>query len=194
MNVLTIYKLKKTKITILSNENNDLKDQLNYKKNINYKIITSRVISRDFDNVTKSIILDQGSNAGVKLNAAVVAGTGVFVGKIIKVEPDIAIARLINDSQAKLSATVLNTTKSLGAVEGGHGLSLRLQFIPRDEMIIVGDQVITSGFEEQIPRGILIGNIAVIENEAYQPFQSAILTPGTDLNKLLIVGVVVTNQ
>ena len=55
------------------------------------------------------------------------------------------------------------------------------------------DQIITSGLEQSIPRGLLIGEVAVAENEAYQPFQQAVLTTATDLSKLTIVSVLLSN-
>ena len=68
-----------------------------------------------------------------------------------------------------------------------------MDFIPRNEVVLVGDMVVTSGLEETIPRGLLIGEVAVAQNEAYQPFQQAVLTPSTDLTKLFIVSVLKSN-
>ena len=115
------------------------------------------------------------------------------MGKITKVEKQLAVVRLISDNQIKVAATVLNNERSLGVVEGGYGLSVRMSFIPRNEVVQVGDQIITSGLELNIPRGLLIGSVAAVENEPYQPFQQAVLTPAADLAKLTLVSVLLTN-
>jgi len=77
-------------------------------------------------------------------------------------------------------------------VEGGYGISLRMNLIPRDEAVRIGDQVVSSGLEKNIPRGLLIGTVAVIENEPYKPFQQAILNSVADLSKLTVVGALLT--
>ena len=180
-----------TKIKLLEEDSINLQKQLDFKLTSNFQLLTAQVTSRDFENITKTIVINRGEKDGIKINMAVLSETGVLAGKIIKIEKDISFVRLTNDSQTKLSAIALNQDRSLGAVEGGHGLSLRLKFIPRNEILSVGDQVVTSGFDNEIPRGILVGTVAVVENEAYQPFQQAVLTTGTDLNKLLTVSVVI---
>jgi rod shape-determining protein MreC len=92
-----------------------------------------------------------------------------------------------------IAATILNKDASLGVVEGGYGLSVRMNFIPRNEDVFVGDKIITSGLEESIPRGLLIGEVAVLENEAYQPFQQAVLATAIDPSKLTVVSVLISN-
>jgi cell shape-determining protein MreC len=64
-----------------------------------------------------------------------------------------------------------------------------VKFIPRNEIIIVGEAVVTSGLDPNIPRGLMVGNVVAIENESYQPFQQAVVSPLLDLNKLTIVSI-----
>jgi rod shape-determining protein MreC len=66
-----------------------------------------------------------------------------------------------------------------------------MQFVPRNEIIHIDDQIITSGLEKGIPRGLLIGRVAEVENEAYQGFQKITLVPATDLAKLNLVTVLI---
>jgi rod shape-determining protein MreC len=99
--------------------------------------------------------------------------------------------RLLNDNSSKIGATILNTDRSLGVVEGGYGLSVKMNFIPRNEIVKVGDIIVTSGLEAGMPRGLLIGSVTAIENETYRPFQAALLLPGTDLSKLSIVSILI---
>ena len=44
---------------------------------------------------------------------------------------------------------------------------------------------------ENMPYGLLIGTVAVVENEAYKPFQQAVLNPATDLSHLTLVTVLI---
>ena len=179
------------KVKILEDENFELKKQINFKSNKKFNSVTTAVLGRSLDTTENTIIIDGGENLGFKVNQPVVVGEGVLAGKVVKVENDISIVRLISDSLYKVSAMIINKDNSLGTVEGGYGLSLRLKFIPRNEVVMVGDSVVTGGLETDCPRGLLIGSVAVIENEAYKPFQQAVLTPAADLSRLTVVTVLI---
>lgn len=178
------------KVKILEDENNALKKQLNFHDHSGLTLLTARVVGKTLDNNGNNIIIDQGADDGLILGYPVVADEGALVGKVVKVDKTTAVVRLLNDSQSKIAATLLNQERSLGVVEGGYGLSLRMVYIPRNEVILVNDTVVTSGLEGNVPRGLLIGKVTVVENEAYKPFQQAILTPAVDLSKLIVVSVV----
>ncbi len=178
---------------IIQQENDDLHNQLNFKTKNNYTILTTSVVAKNLDTTQRVIVLDRGADDGVKIDQPVIYGDGNLIGKIIEVENNLSFARILSDNQSKVAATVLNNDHSLGVVEGGFGLSIKMSFIPRNENILVGDQIITSGSEINYPRGLIIGKVAAIENEAYQPFQEAIITPSVDYEKINIVGVIINN-
>ncbi len=178
-------------VAVLKQENEELKKQLNFAQTSHKQLVITSVVGNDLNDVAKTIVLDRGSADGLKLNQPVIAGNGILVGKLIKVSDHLSLARLIPDNHSKIIAALLNQERSTGIVEGGYGLSLRLKFIPRNEIVTVGQQVITSGLETGIPRGLLIGVVAVVENEAYQPFQQALITPAVDYSKLTVVSVII---
>jgi rod shape-determining protein MreC len=181
------------KINILIDENNSLKQLLKFQDSGKTKMAVARVIGKNTDSTDQTILIDRGSTEGIKIGQPVIVGDGILVGKVIKAEDGISTVRLMNDSQFKIAATVLNNSRSLGVVEGGYGLSIKMNFIPRNETVMNGDQIITSGLEPNMPRGLLIGTVTAIENETYQPFQAAVLAPVTDLSKLYLVSVLLTN-
>jgi len=185
--------VQKTELEILKEENSELKKIVNFKTKSNYFFITSKIIGKSANNLEKIVIIDLGKNDGLKMGQAVVVDQGILAGKIVRVGNNTSMVRLTNDNQSKVAATILNKERSSGVVEGGYGLSMRMNFIPRNEVILVGDKVITSGLESGIPRGLLIGEIAVAENESYKPFQQAVLTPSTDLSKIIIASVLIQN-
>lgn len=182
------------KLKMLEKDNEELKAQLNFLESHNFKSLTTEVVGRNLDGVEKMVMINVGEKEGVKIGQPVIVGDGILVGTIAKVEKGSSLARLIYDNNSKIAATVLNRDGSLGVVEGGYGLSVKMNFIPRNETIMVGDKIITSGMQELIPRGLLIGDVAVAENEAYQPFQQAILTTAADLSKLDIVSVLISSD
>lgn len=185
--------LANAKLKDLENENAEIRKQLNFFHRQNFTAVAAEVVGRSTDNAEKIVIINAGDVAGIKPGQPVISGDGILVGTIAKVEKNISMVRLINDNQSKIAATILNSDGSLGVVEGGYGLSVRMNFIPRNETVLIGDKIITSGLEQTIPRGLLIGEVAIAENEAYQPFQQAVLTTATDLSKLNILSVLISN-
>ncbi len=178
-------------VAVLRQENDELKKQLDFKKNVTKPLVVAAVVGNDLNDVEKTIILNRGAADGLKLNPPVIAGEGILIGKLIKVDDHLAMVRLLPDNRSKVIAALLNQERSTGVVEGGYGLSLRLKFIPRNEVVTVGQQVITSGLETGIPWGLLIVTVTVVEDEAYQPFQQALITPTTDYSKLTVVSVII---
>ncbi len=178
-------------LTVLRHENEELKKQLNFKASVTRQMVGATIVGNDLTDVEKTILLDRGSSDGIKVNQPVIVGNGILIGKIIKTEDHLSVARLLPDNRSKVIASLLNQEKSNGIIEGGYGLSLKLKFIPRNEIVNIGEQVITSGLEAGLPRGLLIGTIAAIENEAYQPFQQALITPAVDYSKLLVASIII---
>jgi len=187
--------ISNARLKILEQENNDLKNILNFsKQQPGYKVITASVIGKNTENIERTIAISLGMNSGVRNGQSVVVLDGILIGKIVKVEPDLSWVRLINDNNSKIAATILNAEKSQGVVEGGYGLSVSMNFIPRNEKVSVGESVITSGLDSSVPKGLLLGTVAAVVNEAYQPFQKAVLNPAVDLSKLTIVGVLIDDK
>ena len=191
MNSLSLDQLS-SKNKILEQENLELRNQLNFKNKNQYHITTAQIVAKNLDATDQVIVLNRGISDGVKKDQPVIFGDGILVGKIIDVQENISFARVLSDNQSKIAGTILNSDHSLGVIEGGFGLSIKMTFIPRNENIITGDQIITSGLELGIPRGLIIGKVAAIENESYQPFQQAVITPAVDYEKINNVGILAT--
>ena len=83
----------------------------------------------------------------------------------------------------------MSRDRSIGIVEGGYEISIQMNFIPQNEELNVGDAIVTSGLEETIPRGLLIGRVEAVKKEAYEPFQQAVITPAAPLHALTVVTV-----
>lgn len=174
-------------------ENTLLKEQLNYQETQTTTVRLAQIIAADSSSVEKTIVVNQGEAEGVIRGQPVIVGKGILVGKILRADRHTAQVRLVSDSLSRVEAAVLNTDQTIGVVEGGFGISLRMKFVPRSEVIRVNQHIITSGREPFVPRGLLIGTVSTVENEAYQGFQRVTLTPGTDLAKLSWVSVILTH-
>lgn len=181
----------KTTLERVQEENVSLKEQLTFVTKERYSHISTEVIGKNIDPLGSTLILAAGSTAGIAVGNPVIIGNGVLIGKIYRVEEDMSVVRLIDDTQSKIAATVFSQSRSIGVVEGGYGLSTRMNFIPQNENINAGDVIITSGLEAGVPRGLVIGTIQAIQKEPYEPFQSALLAPVLDLHYITVATVLI---
>lgn len=181
--------VESARLTQLEAENAELRTQLSFLKNTAHHV-GATVIGRSLDPIGTTIVIDRGELDGITLNRPVIVGNGYFIGKIARVDAHTSVVRLISDYQSKTAATVDNRDKSLGIVEGGFGLTVRLNLIPQNEVIRPGDVVITSGLEPDLPRGLAIGTVEVVEKKPQEPFQQAIIKPSADLHSLTVVSVI----
>lgn len=177
-------------LKLLQDENTELRQQLDFFKSHNFSHIGAEVIGKNIEPLGNTLIVNRGSRDGVVEGNAVIVANGVLIGKIATVEEESSLVRLLNDNQSKIAATILNHDKSLGVIEGGYGISVRMNFIPQQEDVRVGDLIVTSGLETGMPRGLFIGNVAAVEKEAYEPFQRATLSPAGTLSSLSIVSII----
>lgn len=175
---------------LLQDENAELRQQLGFLQKKSFQSIGAEVIGKNIDPLGNTIIINRGAKDGIKIGKSAIVSGGILIGKVVKTEDATAVIRLINDNQSKVAATIINKDKSLGLVEGGYGISVYLNYIPQNEMIAVNDIVVTSGLEDGIPKGLLVGPIVAVEKEAYQPFQKAVISPAADLNKILLVSII----
>jgi len=179
---------------LLEEENEILRTQLNFFARNRYDHIGADVIGRTIDPLGTILTLNRGKSDGVYEGHPVMVGDGVFVGVVINTFDKSSFVRLINDNNSKVGATLLNKDRTIGLVEGGYGLGVRMNFIPQNELVSPGDIVVTSGLTDNIPRGLLIGTVEFVEKQPHEPFQQAVLNPLADLSYLTIVSVLQTTS
>lgn len=183
--------INSTRIAILESENKALREMLSFVSAKQYHSIGAEVVGRGTDPLRESLIINRGTREGIAAGQPVIAGRGFFIGKIVRAEPDMAVVQLLYDHQSKIAAATLSDSASMGLVEGGYGVSVRMNLIPQNEIIRVGDMVVTSGLEALIPHGLPIGTIEIVEKEAYQPFQRAVIAPSVDGRRQRLVSVII---
>ncbi|OGY46514.1 MAG: rod shape-determining protein MreC [Candidatus Buchananbacteria bacterium RIFCSPLOWO2_01_FULL_46_12] len=180
------------KVTLV--ENFQIKNQTDFLSQNGLSAVIAKVIGKGLFPDSQILIINKGSRDGVQVDLPIIAQDGLIVGKVIEVSAELAKAILINDSQSSLAVTVQNQTQTKGVVTGEHGLSLKMELIPETEIIQVGDMVVTSGLELNIPRGLLVGQIETLESEPNSFFKVAYLRSLINFDDLTVVSVLKTSQ
>ena len=153
------------KLVVLEAENKTLKDQLglaeNYKE---YEIVPGYVIQRDFSNYSKVLVINLGSDDGIKEGMTVVAEKGL-VGHVVSVQNNTAKIQTIVDTAGAVSCNISNSEKSLvarGLLDSND--KIKGTYIDNDVAINEGDSISTSGLGGIYPKNIHVGKIKEIFN------------------------------
>jgi rod shape-determining protein MreC len=186
--------IEKSKLLEAQAENSDLRKNLNFFENNQHNYVTARIVGNNFDQNIYSYIINKGSDDGIEKEQAVIAGEGVIIGKIYKVFPKKSEVLLLTDQRSAIATNVQNKESSMGVVEGEYGLVVRMNLIPQNEIINVGDLVITSGIESKIPRGLVVGKVSSVSTEINELFQTAIIYPAVNYKQLNIVSVIINKE
>jgi rod shape-determining protein MreC len=121
----------------------------------------------------------------------VITGGSALVGRVLRVSPRTAQVQLLGDVASAVNAVVQNS-RATGLVRGQPDGSLVMDYVPQEEKIKTGDIVLTSGLGGDLPRALVIGTVTEVIKRDIDLFQSAVLRPAVDLNRLEVV-LVITN-
>ena len=152
-----------------------------------YEKVGARVISKDSGNWFNRFTIDKGANDGIKVDANVIAGSGL-VGIVTEVGPNWATVRSIIDDNSNVSAMVATSSDTciiagnLQLIDEGT-LSL-VKLTDENNKVHVGDKVVTSNISEKYLPGILIGYICELNNDANNLTKSGQITPVVDFRHL----------
>ena len=180
-------------LEVIKSENETLKEYLNLKEKYqDYTTIPADVINRDISNYSSTIVINVGSDDGIKEDMTVIADSGL-VGHVISVTSNTAKVQTIVDTATAVTSTI-STTEDTIIVQGtlDDKTILKATFIPTDAVVLEGDSVETSGIGGIYPKGIHIGTIKEVINTSNITDRYAIVETAVNFNKLNTV-LVITN-
>lgn len=173
----------------LQEENGNLRDLANFLKGSTYDEVGARVIARSSDPQHATLLIDRGANDGIAIGMAVVAGHGIYVGKITSLASNVSTVTLPTDVDSRLAASVASSTALAGVVEGeGNGVA-RLTFVPQSLPLNTHDLIVTAGTEDQVPANLVVGMVDSIDATATDAFKTATLDPLANDERLDLVAV-----
>lgn len=178
-------------LEIIKAENETLKEYVNLKEKYEeYDTIPADVINRDISNYSSTIIINVGSNDGIKEDMTVIADSGL-VGHIISVTPTTAKVQTIIDTGTAVTSKI-STTDDTIIVQGtlDDKSTLKATFIPTDAVVLQGDSIETSGIGGIYPKGIHIGSIKEVINTSNPINRYAIVETAVNFTKLTTVLVI----
>ena len=174
---------------MLRDENAQLLSLLDYTKRLHAPSVAARIVARESDAQTKRFLIDRGLTDGVRIGAPVVVDRGLYVGKVVDVGAHTATVAELTEAGSVTAVTLLNLTRTIGLAEGRSGSLILIRFIPQDELVEVGRLVVTSGLEEHVPSGLVIGLVNSVRSDPSAPFAEAMVEPAADMRRHHMVSV-----
>jgi len=178
------------KLKVLEEENNNLRNYLKFLANKDKHYLMANVLSRgDVESSSQILTIDKGIKEGLYPGLAVISNDGNIVGKITDSKDHISEFCLVTSNRCQLASTIQNKDKTMGISQGDLGLTIKMNFIPQNEVIKIGDIIITSGLEKNIPRGLIIGQVRQVNKEDNELWQNVKIESLTNLNDIIIVSI-----
>ena len=177
--ITQIFELKQSK-----QENIVLREALDIGLQEEFKLemvgIIGKDISQDF------ILVDKGTNHGIKQGMPVITYEKTICGRISQVFEDFSKVMLITNKKSSFDVLVQNNQDNFaeqeieyisGVVKGNGNSSLYLDLVPLDKEIFEQDIVLTSTLGNIFPELCLVGKIQKIEKNDIEPYQKAEISP-----------------
>ena len=150
--------------------------------------IPAKVIGKDPSPFLKYILIDQGSDQGIRAGMPVVTNKGL-VGRIDAVTASAARIRLITDSTSMINAIVVDVDAEC-MVQGSITGDITIEMVSQDVKLEPGQIIQTSGLGGDFPADFIIGQVLNVNQINNEVFQSASILPAEDFNSLQAVLVV----
>jgi rod shape-determining protein MreC len=157
-------------------------------------MIFARVIATSAGTASLTIQLDRGEQDKIRKNMGVITPDGV-VGKVIETYPNASQVLLLTDKDSGVGAMIAES-RDQGHVEGPVGglgePLLSMKYVPSDDVVNVGEHVITSGMDRIFPRDLPVGTVVEVKPGA--TFKQIRVKPAASLERLEEVIVLLTQQ
>jgi rod shape-determining protein MreC len=159
------------------------------RQNPDYQRLTASVIGQDPNPAVRSIIIDKGSEDGIRVGMPVESARGL-VGQIYRTTPNSSQVVLITDSSSAIPAR-LGKSRATGILRGsGLGGVLSIEWIDLKYDVEIGESVLTSGLGGRFPQDLIIGRVIEVDRREAELFQQAVVQAASDLDSLEMVFVI----
>ncbi len=150
--------------------------------------VAAAIIGRDPSPFLHYVILDKGSDDGLRRGMPVVTAQGL-VGRVDAVIANAARVQLLNDPGASVNVKMVsNDTEAMlaGSLTG----DVQLEMVPHDTLLQPGDVILTSALGGNFPANILVGQVISVRRLETELFQTALVQPAVDFTNIRAVLVI----
>jgi len=147
----------------IEKENKFLRDALELGVKKKKKILPAQVIGRT-DEVSSIIMIDIGTDSGLKGGEAVILPGYFLIGKVNQVWPSASQITLINSND--FSSAVRGQSSRTEALLSGAKDHFKIDIFNYEDKPTIGEIYITSGLDDAFPPGLIVGKLVELERQA----------------------------
>ena len=141
-----------------------------------YHTVHANVISRELD-WYQEIVVDKGKQDGIEMDMAVISNQSL-IGRVSEASNSSSVIKLLtsNSKDMKIAVDIKTETNIVHGILNGYlaeESSIRIDNIPKDYDIKIGDKVYTNGLGGIYPSGIYIGTIVEIGYDSLSLYKIA---------------------
>lgn len=179
-------------------KNEELRQALNLKSQFDdYKILGANIVAIDPGNWFNIFKIDLGKKDGVNVDYPVITSSKGLVGRVFTADLTSSKVLTIIDEDSAVAGWIAKTGGGHVRVRGDVTLKekglCRMDYIPLDVDVEVGDTIETSGLGGIYPKGIVIGKVIEVRKTNSEMNRYAIIEPAADFKRLEEVIVLKSN-
>ncbi len=174
-------------------ENTTLRQDFDLALREQYVLVAAQVIASDGSPQGNALVINQGTGAGVEVGMPVIVGKGLLIGRVSAVFIGSARVTLLSDPGSMVAVTATEHSAH-GIVRGEYGLGILLDLVPRTDVLVRGENIVTSGLGGELPRGLFVGTLQDPEYTDDTLFQRAPVIPPVRYTDIRFVSVIVATK
>ncbi len=124
---------------------------------------TARIVGDSGGAFTQTRLIDAGRNRGIVDGMAVVTEDGL-AGRVVQAGERSARVLLLTDFNSRIPVLV-ESSRDRAILQGDNGPHPRLDFLPLNPRLAIGDRVLTSGDGGVLPSGLIVGQVAAVDED-----------------------------
>jgi len=140
------------------------------------KSIPVEVLYAGRDPYARKVIIDRGTQHGVRPGSAVVDDTGV-IGQLTRAHAFVSEVTLLTDKGLAVPVQVLRNGLRAIAFGGGASGLLELRYMAANADVENGDVLVTSGIDGTYPAGLPVASVVRVERDASYTFARVLAQP-----------------
>ena len=178
---LEIAQARLHRLSAVAEENLRLRQLLGGTRGYRLNVQMVQIVDIDLDPYRQRIVLDAGSDSGVRIGQALIDSGGVL-GQVIEVSEHRATALLLTDADHAVPVQVARSGLRTVAYGVGRTDRLDLPNIPQSADIRTGDLLVTSGIGGRFPAGFPVGTVTALHPDNTRLFIVAEAKPAAHLD------------
>ena len=179
---LLLTEARNARLRTAAAENARLRGLLDSAERARLDVQLAGVLDLDLDPTRQRLILDAGSNSGVRLGQTVI-DVGGLMGQVIALTPTTATVLLLTDPDHAVPVMVARTGVRLMVYGTGRSDALQLADVPLSADVRTGDVLLTSGLGGRFPQGFAVGTVAALRADDSRAFLKADVRPAAQLDR-----------